>query len=75
MWEASVLVGHVLALQDGNAVGWMTKESFISFLQGQVFSHRQIIQTTSEASPPSHSVCSEHKMAGPGAGSKPLVSV
>jgi hypothetical protein len=28
MWEASVLIGQLLALQEGNAVGWMTKELF-----------------------------------------------
>jgi hypothetical protein len=27
MWEASVLAGQLLALQEGIAVGWMTKES------------------------------------------------
>jgi hypothetical protein len=73
MWEALVLDGQVLALQEGSAVGWMAKESFISFWQGKVFSHRQSIQTTSEASPLSYSVCTEHKMAGPG--NKPLISV
>jgi len=31
MWEARVLVGQVLALQEGSAVGWMANESFISF--------------------------------------------
>jgi len=56
----------VLDLQEGSAVGWMAKESFISFWQGKVFPYRQIIQTTSEASPPSYSVCTEDKMAGPG---------
>jgi hypothetical protein len=25
MWEAAVLVGQLLALQEGNAVGWMTQ--------------------------------------------------
>jgi hypothetical protein len=30
MWEASVLVGLLLALHEGNAVGWMTKESINS---------------------------------------------
>jgi hypothetical protein len=34
MWEASVLVGQLLALQEGNAFGWMTKQSFINFRQG-----------------------------------------
>jgi hypothetical protein len=31
MWESSVLVGQLLALQEGNAVGWKSKESFINF--------------------------------------------
>jgi hypothetical protein len=39
MWEASVLV-QLLALQEGSAVGWMTKESSINFRQGKSFSHR-----------------------------------
>jgi len=37
MWEASVLVGQLLAIQAYSAVGWMTKESSISFWQGAVF--------------------------------------
>jgi hypothetical protein len=37
MWEASVLVGQLLTLQEGNAVGWMTKESSINFSQGKSF--------------------------------------
>jgi hypothetical protein len=37
MWEACVLVGQLLALQEGNAVGWMTKESSINFRQGKSF--------------------------------------
>jgi hypothetical protein len=53
MWEASVLVGQALALQEGSAVGWMTKKSSISFWQGKVFSQLQSIQTTSEACPAS----------------------
>jgi hypothetical protein len=32
-WEPSVLVGQLLALQEGNSVGWMTKESSINFRQ------------------------------------------
>jgi hypothetical protein len=31
MWEASVLVGPLLALQEGSAVGWIIKELSISF--------------------------------------------
>jgi hypothetical protein len=46
MWEASLLVGQMLALQEGSAVGWVTKESSISG-RGKVFSHLQSIQTTS----------------------------
>jgi hypothetical protein len=30
MWAAAVLVGQLLALQEGSAVGWMTKESSIN---------------------------------------------
>jgi hypothetical protein len=37
MCEASVLVGQMLALQEGNAVGWLTKESCINFRQGKSF--------------------------------------
>jgi hypothetical protein len=37
MWEASVPVGQLLALQEGNAVGWMTMESSINFRQGKSF--------------------------------------
>jgi hypothetical protein len=33
--EACVLVGQMLAFQEGNGVGWMKKESFISFRQGK----------------------------------------
>jgi hypothetical protein len=50
MWEASVLVGELHALQEGSAVGWMAKESSINFWQGRVFSHLHSIQTTSEMS-------------------------
>jgi hypothetical protein len=35
--EASVLVGQLLALQEGSAVGWMTKGSSIGFRQGKIF--------------------------------------
>jgi len=34
MWDSSVLVWQLLALQEGNAVGWMNNESSISFRQG-----------------------------------------
>jgi hypothetical protein len=37
MWDSSVLVGQLLALQEGDAVGWMTKESSINFRQGKNF--------------------------------------
>jgi hypothetical protein len=37
MWEASVLVGQLLALQESNAVDWMTKESSINFRQVKSF--------------------------------------
>jgi hypothetical protein len=35
MWEVSVLVAQLLALQEGNAVGSITKESSINFRQGK----------------------------------------
>jgi hypothetical protein len=34
MWDSSVLLWQLLALQEGNAVGWMNKESSINFRQG-----------------------------------------
>jgi hypothetical protein len=37
MWEATVLVRQLFALQEGNAVGWMTKESSINFKQWKSF--------------------------------------
>jgi hypothetical protein len=37
MWEVSVFVGQLLALQEGNAVGWVTKELSINFRQGKSF--------------------------------------
>jgi hypothetical protein len=73
MWEATVLVRQLLALQEGNAVGWMTKESSINFKSGKVFSHLHSIQTPSEASPSFWSVYTWGKAAGPG--SKLLISV
>jgi hypothetical protein len=30
MWEAPVLAGQLLALQEGSAMGWMTKELSIN---------------------------------------------
>jgi hypothetical protein len=69
MWEASILAGHLLALQEGSAVGLMTKESSINFWQGIVVCYLQSIQTTSETSP----VHSLGKAAGPG--NKPLIFV
>jgi hypothetical protein len=47
IWEASILGGHLLALQERNDVAWMTKASSISFWQGKVFCHLESIQTTS----------------------------
>ena len=49
MWNTAVL-----ALQEGSAVGCMIKESYVSVRQGEVSSHLQSIQTTSEASPASY---------------------
>jgi hypothetical protein len=37
MWEASVLVGQLLALQEGNAMAWITTESSINFGQWNSF--------------------------------------
>jgi hypothetical protein len=37
MWDVSVLVGQLLALQEGSAVGWMTKETSINFWEGKRF--------------------------------------
>ena len=34
IWDSSVLVAQLLALQEGRAVGWMNKESSINFGQG-----------------------------------------
>jgi hypothetical protein len=65
MWEASLLVRELLALQEGNALGWLSKESLSISGRGRVFSHLHNIQTNSEASPASYSVHS----------SKPLISV
>jgi hypothetical protein len=56
-WKISVIGGQLLALQEGCAVGWMTKESSIISGRGKVFCHLQSIQTTSEDSPASYSVC------------------
>ena len=56
MWEASVLVGQLLDLQEGIAPSWMTREASVSFWQRKVSCHLQSIQTTSEARPVSYSV-------------------
>jgi hypothetical protein len=37
LWEASVLVGQLLALQEDSAVGWVTKELSVSFRQVKSF--------------------------------------
>jgi hypothetical protein len=50
MLKASVLVGQLLALQEGSAVGWMIKESSSFSGRSEDFSHIYSIQTTSEAS-------------------------
>jgi hypothetical protein len=46
MWNTSVFVEHMHALQEDSAVGWMTKESLINFWQGKFFFHLQSIQTS-----------------------------
>jgi hypothetical protein len=64
IWDASVHVGQLLALHGDSAVGWMTKELFINFSQGKVFSHLQNIHTTYKASPVSCSVHTQGKQLG-----------
>jgi hypothetical protein len=71
--EVSALVWQLVALQEGSAVGWMTKESSISFWKGKVFFHLRCIQTTFEASSASYSVHTQGIATG--TGSKPLISV
>jgi len=63
--EGSVLVGQLLALQGGSAIGWMTKEISINFWQKKVFCHLQGIQTKSEATPAASSFHAQGKMSGP----------
>jgi len=65
MWEASVLV----AVQEGSAVGWMTKESSINFWQGKSF----LSFSEVAGHPASCLVCAQGKLTGPG--SKSLISV
>jgi hypothetical protein len=36
-FSTSVFVGQLLALEEGNAVGWITTESSINFRQGKSF--------------------------------------
>jgi hypothetical protein len=64
-WEAPVLI----AVQEGNAVGWMTKESSINFWQEKGF----LSSSKLPGHPASCSVCAQGKLTGPG--SKPLISV
>jgi hypothetical protein len=63
MWQASPLVGQLLALQESSAVVWMTKESSINFREGKTSSYLQSTRATSEASPASYSVHAEGKVA------------
>ena len=63
-WDASVLVGQLLALHEDSAMGWMTKELFINFSQGKVFSFLQNIQTNPEVSPDSYSAHTQGKQLG-----------
>jgi hypothetical protein len=37
MWKASVLIEQLLALQEGSAVAWVTKETSVNFWQGKIF--------------------------------------
>jgi hypothetical protein len=64
MWEACAVVVQLLALQEGSAVGWITKESPINLWQGRVFCHLQSIQTTSEARAAFHSGQTQGKGLG-----------
>ena len=64
IWEASVLVGKLLALQECSAGDWMTKEFYIHFCQGKVFYHLHSIQTMSKASSASYSVHTQGKWPG-----------
>jgi hypothetical protein len=73
IWEASVLVGQLLDLQGGSAVGWVAKELSINFKQGKSFLLSSKHPDNSEASPASYSVRALRKVAGPG--SKPPISV
>lgn len=64
IWDASVLVGQLFALHEDSAVGWMTKELFVNFSHGRVFSYLQNIHTHYEASPDSYSVHTQGKQLG-----------
>jgi hypothetical protein len=72
IWETPVLVGQLLALQEGSAVGWMTMESLINFCQEKCFSCLQIIQTTSKVIPTLPPIA-QGKAAR--SGSQPLFSI
>jgi hypothetical protein len=75
MWEASILVGQLLALQEGSAVGWMTKELPNNFRQGSslLSSLKHPDNLRDQSSTASYSLHAEGKVGGPG--SKPLTSV
>jgi len=63
IWDASVLVGQLLALHEDSAVSWMTKESYISLWLGEVLCHLQRFQT-SDASSGSNLVPTKVRAAG-----------
>jgi hypothetical protein len=63
MWEACVLV-QLLALQEGSAVGWITKELSINMWKGKAFCHLRSVQTPSEAWVASHSGRTQDKGLG-----------
>ena len=69
MWKRTVL-GQPSALQEGSAVGWVTKELSISFWQGNFSLFYKASRQTLEANPASYSVHTQAKVAGPG--SKPV---
>jgi len=72
IWEAFVLVGWLLAVQEGSSGGWITKEPFLCFWQQNIFCHLQSMHTSSEASLAYCSVHAQGKAAR--SGSDPLIS-
>jgi hypothetical protein len=73
MWGTSVLVGQLLALQEGNCCGLDDQGIIHQVLACEKFSLIFKASRQPEASPASYSVCAQGKAAWPG--SKPLFSV